>query len=193
MSASNPGSRRTEDETLLAALQAGSERAFDVTFREYYGPLVGTATALLGDRDLAEEVVQDVMLELWRRRAGIVIETTLRAYLHRAVRNRALNLVRHESVVRRTRPLVVDAQQPPVPADRAATEHEIDAALARALDELPPRCREVFELSRVRGLRYAEIASALGISIKTVEAQMGKALRMVRARLAPWLPDSDLP
>lgn len=193
MSVSNREPRRIEDEALLAALQTGSEQAFDAIFRVYYAPLVGTATALLGDRDLAEEVVQDVMLELWRRRAGIVIEITLRAYLHRAVRNRALNLIRHESIVRRTRPLVVDEHQPPVPADRAATEHEIDAAFARALEELPPRCREVFELSRLQGLRYAEIASALGISIKTVEAQMGKALRIVRARLAPWLPDSDLP
>ncbi len=68
----------------------------------------------------------------------------------------------------------------------------MDVALRAAMGDLPERCREVFELSRVHGLRYAEIASALGISVKTAEAQMGKALRIRRERLAPWLPsDGD--
>jgi RNA polymerase sigma-70 factor (ECF subfamily) len=62
----------------------------------------------------------------------------------------------------------------------------------RALADLPDRCREVFRLSREQGLRYAEIAEALGISIKTVEAQIGKALRLLRARLAPWLPGASV-
>jgi RNA polymerase sigma-70 factor (ECF subfamily) len=67
-------------------------------------------------------------------------------------------------------------------------EDEIDTALKKAVAELPDRCREVFELSRRDGLKYAEIASVLGISVKTVEAQMGKALRTLRVKLAPWLP-----
>jgi RNA polymerase sigma-70 factor (ECF subfamily) len=66
---------------------------------------------------------------------------------------------------------------------------ELRTALAAAVDELPPACREVFELSRGQGLRYAEIATTLGISIKTVESQMGKALKHLRARLAAWLPE----
>ena len=66
-------------------------------------------------------------------------------------------------------------------------DEEMDVAVRQAVAELPERCREVFELSRVRGLRYAEIATALEISVKTVEAQMGKALRLLRERLAPWL------
>ena len=73
-------------------------------------------------------------------------------------------------------------------APASLVEEEIDAALNEAVNGLPERCREVFELSRVHGLRYAEIAATLGISIKTVEAQMGKALRILRERLAPWLP-----
>ena len=77
-------------------------------------------------------------------------------------------------------------------APASLVEEEIDAALNEAVNGLPERCREVFELSRVHGLRYAEIAATLGISIKTVEAQMGKALRILRERLAPWLPgDAD--
>ncbi len=76
--------------------------------------------------------------------------------------------------------------RPAAPA--VLVEEEIDIALRAAVSDLPDRCREILELSRVHGLRYAEIASALGISVKTVEAQMGKALRILRERLAPWLP-----
>jgi RNA polymerase sigma-70 factor (ECF subfamily) len=72
-------------------------------------------------------------------------------------------------------------------------EEELDAAVRRAVAELPDAAREVFEMSRVQGLRYSEIASALGVSIKTVEARMGKALRELRGRLAKWLPErSDI-
>jgi RNA polymerase sigma-70 factor (ECF subfamily) len=73
-------------------------------------------------------------------------------------------------------------------ADRDTLEQEVQLALKEAVASLPERCREIFELSRVHGLKYAEIAATLEISIKTVEAQMGKAIRVLRARLAAWLP-----
>ncbi|MBI2615354.1 MAG: sigma-70 family RNA polymerase sigma factor, partial [Gemmatimonadetes bacterium] len=75
------------------------------------------------------------------------------------------------------------------PADRDLLEQEMDVALAQAVAQLPDRCREAFELSRLHGLKYAEIAQVLEISVKTVEAQMGKAIRVLRERLAPWLPE----
>ena len=70
-------------------------------------------------------------------------------------------------------------------------EGEIEVALRKAVAGLPDRCREVFELSRVHGLKYAEIAQVLGVSVKAVEAQMGKALQRLREQLAPWLPKGD--
>jgi RNA polymerase sigma-70 factor (ECF subfamily) len=79
----------------------------------------------------------------------------------------------------------------PEPADSEAREGELNIAIQKAIAGLPDRCREVFELSRIRGLKYTEIATELGISVKTVEAQMGKALRVMREKLAPWLPDAD--
>jgi RNA polymerase sigma-70 factor (ECF subfamily) len=154
---------------------------------------VGAAQAVLGDRGRAEEVVQDVLLELWRRRSSLVIESTLRAYLHRATRNRALNVVRHEKVTLRMAPIAADDPAVAPVGIGGVVEGEIDQALHEAIAHLPARCREVFELSRVQGLRYAEIAETLGISIKTVEAQMGKALRILRERMAKWLPgDADI-
>jgi RNA polymerase sigma-70 factor (ECF subfamily) len=140
---------------------------------------------------VAEEVVQEVMLELWRRRESLVVEDSLRAYLYRSTRNRALNHLRHERVERLGEPHAAGSAAVGPEAPARLVEEEIDVALREAVGSLPERCREVFELSRVHGLRYAEIASALGISVKTVEAQMGKALRTLRSRLAAWLPQGE--
>lgn len=169
-------------------LRQGDERGFDDIFRAHYGALVGFAESILRDRAEAEDTAQEVMLELWRRRSNIVLETSLRAYLFQSTRNRALNRIRHQRVVDRTDPEVAQPAPSPRP-DRELSERELAAAVTRAVAELPDRCREVFRLSREQGLRYAEIATALGISVKTVEAQMGKALRLLRERLAAWLPE----
>jgi RNA polymerase sigma-70 factor (ECF subfamily) len=175
------------DQPLVARLRAGDSDAFATVFRAHYGALVRLAEAMLGGRAPAEDVVQDVMLELWRRRDAMTVHASLRAYLFRAVRNRALNQLRHRRIARRVNPEAVAPAPPPRP-DGAVVEAELDAAIRAAVAGLPDRCREVFELSRIHGLRYAEIAATLEISVKTVEAQMGKAIRVLRGRLADWLP-----
>jgi len=177
-----------DDPELLARLRGGDEEAFDTIFRTWYPRLVRLADGLVRDQAVAEELVQDVMLELWRRRALLAPDGSPQAYLFQATRNRALNHLRHVQVQRRAEPHVVEHVARESPAPPALEAEEMDAAVRQAIDELPPRCREVFELSRVQGLRYAEIAATLGISVKAVEAQMTRALRTLRERLAPWLP-----
>jgi RNA polymerase sigma-70 factor (ECF subfamily) len=108
-----------------------------------------------------------------------------------ARRNRSLNFLRHRAIEKRSEPQLIDGTAPSTPTDTATREAEIEIALQAAVAELPDRCRQVFELSRVEGLKYAEIATRLGISVKTVEVQMGKALRVLRERLRPWMPDGD--
>lgn len=142
------------------------------------------------DAAVAEELVQDVLLELWRRHDALTIDQTLKGYLIGAVRNRALNYVRHEAVRKKHAPWITNEMASPPAADDELVAGELDAAIRAAIAALAPRCREVFELSRRRGLKQAEVAAALGISVKTVEAQMGKALRLMRQRLAPWLEKS---
>jgi RNA polymerase sigma-70 factor (ECF subfamily) len=180
-----------DERDLLARLRRGDDAAYEAIFRQWYAPLVATTTALLRDRGPAEEVVQDVLLELWRRREGITFETSLRAYLFQATRNRALNYLRRQRVESRGEATIAAGMPTPEPADSEARESELNVAIQSAIAGLPDRCREVFELSRIRGLKYSEIATELGISVKTVEAQMGKALRVMREKLAPWLPESD--
>lgn len=180
-----------DDRELLARIRLGDESAFDALFREYYGPLVGLAESLLRRQAEAEEVVQDVMLELWRRRETLAIDESWRAYLFRAVRNRALNELRHERVAELAVPFVRGESSVGATALAGLVAEELDDAIVRSVAGLSEPVREVFELSRKSGLTYAEIARVLGISVKTVEARMGKALKELRERLAPWLPESE--
>jgi RNA polymerase sigma-70 factor (ECF subfamily) len=178
-----------DDRELQDRIRQGDHDAFDALFRATYASLVGVTRSIVRDADVAEEIVQDVLLELWRRRETLVVEDSLRAYLFRSTRNRALNHLRHLAVERRGEPYARGESVVAPRADARLSATEMEAAIRDAIEKLPDRCREVFELSRLHGLKYSEIAQTLGISIKTVEAQMGKALRVMREELAPWLPD----
>ena len=180
-----------DDRELLARLRAGETSAFDAIFRANYPILVRVAEAMLRERAMAEEIAQDVMLELWRRRESLDVTESVRGYLLQATRNRTLNALRHRAIERKSEPHVVDGLAHLPPTDAAAREGEIEIALQSAVADLPDRCRQIFELSRVEGLKYSEIATRLGISVKTVEVQMGKALRILRERLKAWLPAGD--
>lgn len=183
-----------DEHELLTRLRGGendAQRAFDTLFRATYEWLVRFAGALVREQAIAEEVVQDVFFELWRRRETIDFAGSPNAYLARAVRNRALNHLRHLRVAQRNA-----AQAPPELASRQSASGdaegaELDAVIRDTLASLPPRCNQVFVLSRQEGLKYAEIAERLGLSVKTVEAHMARALREFRERLAPWLPTGD--
>jgi RNA polymerase sigma-70 factor (ECF subfamily) len=178
-----------EERDLLARLATGDQGAFDAIFRAHYPHLVGFAQGLLRDRTAAEDVAQEVMLEMWRRRESLAIQESLRAYLLRACRNRALNQLRHANVQKRAEPHLMGEEAVNPTGASELVAGELREAIVAAIAELPPGCREVFQLSRTDGLKYTEIASTLGISVKTVESQMGKALRHLRLRLAAWLPE----
>jgi RNA polymerase sigma-70 factor (ECF subfamily) len=191
MPAAAPATTQSDDRSLLERLRHDDASAFDEIFRTWYAPLVRMADAMVHSRAIAEELVQDVMLELWRRRDRLAPDGSPQAYLFQATRNRALNHLRHGRIVDRSAPLVARESERIPTADARLAEAELQAALRAAVDALPTRCRQVFELSRVQGLKYGEIAQLLGVSVKAVEAQMGKALRTLRERLAPWLPKGD--
>ncbi len=175
------------DTECLAAVREGDRAAFERLFRAYYGRLADYVVRLVESPDAAEDVVQGMFIALWNRRESLPDIEALPAYLHRAVRNRALNHLRDQRRARGREHVVTSTTEdepgiePSVEADLQVAD--LDAVLQRALHTLAPRTREVFVLSRQHELTYQQIASTLGISVKTVETLMGRALRALRTTL----------
>lgn len=173
---------------LVRRVCTGDEVAFEQIFRTYYVRLVSFATTNVGSQALAEEMVQEVFLQIWMRREQWVVERSLAAYLFRSVRNRILNARRS---LRLETAYATDVTreteiEPSESSDGALREGEIGAALAHAIALLPERPRQVFLLSRRQGLSYSEIGDVLGIALKTVEMHMGRALAQLRISLGEW-------
>lgn len=165
----------------IQQIRDGDEAAFAHLFQTYAPALCAVLVRYTGSPAAAEDIVQDLFLTLWRTRATVAIEGGVSAYLLRAARNRALNHLRSAKV--RERFLLTHLEQESAGADEAELLSLLD--LNDAISRLPPRCRLVFTLSRQQGFTYQEIAADLGVSIKTVDTQIQRALRSVRAWLRP--------
>jgi RNA polymerase sigma-70 factor (ECF subfamily) len=170
----------------VASNLSGDDRAaFEAIFRAHYDGLVRFAARIVSSPELAEELVQDVLLKVWIRRDQLVASPDLKTYLFRATYNHALNHIRRRRLERLWRS-TLPPEEPSVAPSAGDDATETELAIRRAVAALPDRCREVFVLSREHGMSYAEIAATLGISIKTVETQIGRALKALRAALAPF-------
>lgn len=167
---------------------------FDLTykglFRKYYPSLIFYATRIVGEEE-AEDVVQDVFVELWKRKDSITIGDQIQAFLYRAVYTRALNVLKHRTVEegyslameeinqRRAEYYQPDNNEVIRKIENMELQKEIDDAI----NELPEKCKEVFKLSYLHEMKNKEIADVLDVSLRTVEAHMYKALRYLRNRL----------
>lgn len=166
----------------LERVRSGDEAAFEALFRAFAPGLCALATRYVASRAVAEELVQDLFLDLWTRRTHLVVERSVASYLQTAMRNRALNHLRHERRV--VAPPPDEEQRDEADAAAPGESELLDALeLQDAIEHLPARCRLIFTLSRQQDMSYGEIAASLGLSIKTVETQMGRALRALRERL----------
>lgn len=171
----------------IAGLRAGDAGAFAAIFRGYYARLCGVVQAHVRSRAIAEEIVQELFLRLWRNRERLEIND-LQGYLLRASRNAALTYIRRNGLERDWEARVAAGPVRLEPsAEEVVLEDALQRAAERAIAELPERCRLVYTMARVQGLTYVEIAAALGISRKTVETQMMRALRKLREKLSAYL------
>lgn len=167
-------------------LRGNPAEAIDQLFREHYRFLCLAVYRIIPDRDTAEDLVQDVFVELWRKHRQLTVQQSMRAYLKRSAVNKALNYIRDRKIHLVDTPLnPIPALQPPVVQQLAA--EELQQYIDAAIDRLPERCRLVFVLSRFEDMSYKEISDKLGISVKTVENQVSKALRLLRDQLGPYL------
>lgn len=183
----------TAQQALIGDLKAGSVAAFEALFRAEYEALVRFAFAFLKSRAKAEELVQEVFFTLWSQRERWSIRDSVRGYLFAATRNQALNLLRRGNLEQRW---VTGAEASTggdfllartAPTDEATVTAELGSAIQAAVDRLPGRCRETYLLSRQHQMSYEEIAQTMGVSVRTVQEQLGRALRALRAQLADWL------
>jgi len=169
------------------ALREGRTEAYEMIFRQWYTPLCRFACSLLHDADESEDVVQHIFVRMWENREALAVEVSVKAYLFRSVRNSCLNVIKHRKIKDGYSKLAVSTSQ--TSDDSGGNSHEqMEERLELALTHLPPKCRQVFEMSRFGGKRYQDIADELGISIKTVENHMAKALRIMREHLNDLMP-----
>jgi len=176
-------------EQLTTTLKAGNLTAFEMLFRTYYQPLCNYAFTFVQDRDEAEEIVQSTFLNIWEKRENLSIHTGVKPYLYAMVRNACLNVLKHEKIKQQHATMeMAIAERSIESVARTVIASELEAKIHDAMDHLPEQCRLIFKLSRFEDLKYAEIAEQLNISIKTVENQMGKALRIMRDQLRDYLP-----
>ncbi|MFZ5940111.1 MAG: RNA polymerase sigma-70 factor [Bacteroidota bacterium] len=161
------------------------KQLFEQAFRKYFPGLLGFALKYLPDRDDAREVVHQVFINLWERRSEIDFSEPLKSYLFTSVYNRSLNVIRDRKKLSREDRIPDRADESELSSRIETTE--LEQRIGESIAALPEKCREVFELSRFGGLKYSEIAAQLGISVKTVENHMNKALKILRERLIDYL------
>jgi RNA polymerase sigma-70 factor (ECF subfamily) len=178
------------DHELGASIRIGNFLAFESIFRSYYAPLCRFAFRFLGSTAESEDVVQDIFVKLWVNQADWRPAGTVRSYLYRAVKNQALNCLRHQKIANIQRgdsfaTHLIDTRS----LEEELHQQELRAALAQAIELLPPQCRMVFLLQRDDNLTYSEIAEVCNISVKTVETHIGRALKSLRKHLSPYLAE----
>lgn len=164
-------------------MNPGSQIQFEKLFRELFTPLCGFSMKYVRDLDEAKNLVHDAFIALWERFESLPADTNYRSYLYTSVRNKSLNNLRDRKIH-----LSVEAVEEGVDnASEKLISNELEREITLAINSLPEKCRIIFEMSRFEELKYVEIAEKLGLSVKTVEAQMSKALSILRKHLADFL------
>lgn len=174
---------------VLTKIKEGDVKAFEGIFRLYYAPLCLYAAGITGSRDIAEEIVQELFYVFWKEKEKLQIFRSIKSYLYGAVRNQSLQYCEHLEMRNRYREVVLSGNQESNPSDpQDELEYkELEILINNTLKKLPERRLRIFRMHRFEGKKYAEIASALSLSIKSVEAEMTKALQMLRKEIENYI------
>ena len=167
---------RSDDRTVLKEL-----------FDAHYQAVCASINRIVGERGVTEDLAQQVFIRFWEKRFQIQVDTSAGAYLHRMAVNESLAWLRAKKNQQPDELTFSTPMPTQMDGEDILLHNELHSQIHKVIDELPPRCRMVFQLSRFEELSYQEIADQMGISIKTVEHQMGKALRVLREQLKVFL------
>lgn len=176
---------------LIQKIREGDEHAYEIAFLKYYTPLCQYTWKYVWAEELSKEIVQEVFTEVWEDRKNLKPSGHLRGFLFEVARNKALDYIKHQKIVER---YLSEAKRQKKENLLQSSYREEGAsqgfheAIEEAINSLPPKGRQIFELNRKEGLTYREISEYLNISVKTVETHMRRVLKKLRERLSKYAP-----
>lgn len=174
-------------DAILTRLRASDKAALQELFHTYYPNVCASIHRIIKDRDTVEDLAQEVFIRFWEKRTQLEIKTSIKAYLHRMGINEALGYLRKQKRYQIEEYDVNTSTELDRSSEEQFLHSELKDQVSAVVDTLPPKCKLVFQLSRYEELSYKEIAEKLDISVKTVENQMSKALKVLRKGLASYL------
>ncbi|HEY3371156.1 MAG TPA: RNA polymerase sigma-70 factor [Prolixibacteraceae bacterium] len=178
-----------KDLIIIKGLEQRDKVVFDYVFNYYYSSLCAFSMQYLNKRNEVEDLVQDFFVYLWVEASSLRINSSLKSYLFTAIKNRCLDYQKHHKIIEKYRTFILfSTEKGDDSTDHLFAESELRHAIERSMDKLPPRCREIFEYSRLHGLSNQEISEKLGLSKRTVELQISNSLKVLRKELAEFLP-----
>ena len=178
----------TSEGSYFGSIKNSDKEAFEACFKLYYAQLCHYAYSFLKEQEGSEEIVQEMFFKIWEKRLTLKVSTSEKGYLFSSIRNSCLNQIKHINIKEtykehNQREIELDEQ---VDNDYAV-QNELSVKIAETISSMPEARQEIFRMSREEGLKYREIAEKLNLSIKTVESQMGKALKYMREELSDYL------
>ncbi len=178
-----------KDLLLIDGLVKRDKVVFDYIFNLYYSSLCAFSMQYIKDRDAVEDLVQDFFVLVWMEAPRLNITSSLKSYLFAGIKNRCLDFQKHLKVTKKHKDFILfTSDNQDNSSDHYIVESELRHSIEQSLRKLPPRCREIFELSRHKGLSNQEISDQLGITKRTVELQISNSLKILRKELAEFLP-----
>jgi RNA polymerase sigma-70 factor, ECF subfamily len=175
-----------DEKYLITGLRNKDKAVFDCIFNYYYSGLCTYSLKYIKDKEIIEDIVQDFFVSLWVKSSQINITDSIKSYLFASVKNRCFDYLKHHKVEEKFSLNTLNNTEEN--DSNLYVETELREAIASGLEKLPPRCREIFEMSRFKGMKNQEIADKLNISKRTVELQISLALKTLRIELKDFLP-----
>lgn len=173
-----------KDEKLVELIKTGDSKAFEQLFNKYWEPLFAAAMLRFQSEELSKDILQELFVDLWKKREALHIHSNVRGYLFTSLKHRIINKIKSEAIRKKYEKMTIQFYE----TNNLATEHQfsrlyLKEEMEKQMERLPARCREVFELSRVEHMSYNEISKNLDISPKTVGNHIRRALKVLRPYL----------
>lgn len=168
-----------------------SKEEYRKVFEEYYNPLCNFAYKYVNSSDTAEDVVQEVFVQIWQKRASIELTSGIKSYLFQSTRNKAIELIRRKKLQAAYVDEEIHKGETSYELEEEADDYMLKEQLNKSIRQLPPKCQKIFVLSKFNGLTYSEIAEELNLSVKTVENQIGRGLKLLREMLTKMRSDNE--